>query len=84
MPIAPVQIIYHYTSSTSPSNSEARSATTRRGRGWQVWGYPVGLEPPLRLFLSHFAAPPALPFDDGRKPAPLSAPLGRTPWPAIE
>jgi hypothetical protein len=46
-------------------------AWERRGRGWQVWNYPVALEPPFRPFWYH-----ALPFppaeDDSRKPTGLS------------
>src|SRR6266849_3689969 len=42
-----------------------------RGRGWQVWPYPVSLEPPFRPFFSHTL--PARPvIDDGRKRTILS------------
>src|SRR5437879_4877816 len=42
-----------------------------RGRGWQVWPYPVALEPPFRPFFSH--ALPARPvIDDGRQRTILS------------
>src|SRR5207249_10384887 len=47
----------------------------RRGRGWQVWPYPVELEPPFRPVVPEFrgsAGAPALPIDDARKPALLS------------
>lgn len=41
-------------------------AWERRGRGWQLWEYPVALEPPFVPFYGHYAAPtPA--FDDTRK-----------------
>lgn len=39
----------------------------KRGRGWQVWDYPVELEPPFRPFFFHYAAPGPV-FDDARKP----------------
>jgi hypothetical protein len=42
----------------------------RRGRGWQVWPYPVELEPPFRPFLYHYAASPPI-IDDGCKPTAL-------------
>jgi predicted DNA-binding transcriptional regulator AlpA len=44
-----------------------------RGRGWQVWNRPVGLEPPFRPFFGHFI--PGVPgsIDDGRKPTFLSS-----------
>jgi len=42
----------------------------RRGRGWQVYPYPVELEPPFRPFLYHYV--PSAPFvDDARKPTAL-------------
>lgn len=44
----------------------------RRGRGWQVWGYPVELEPPFRPFLFHYAAQGKA-ADDARKPTFLSS-----------
>ena len=44
----------------------------RRGRGWQVWNYPVEIEPPFRPFFYHYAEPgPAV--DDARKPTALSS-----------
>src|ERR1017187_4565975 len=44
----------------------------RRGRGWQLWGYPVELEPPFRPFFYHYVEPgPAV--DDARKPTILSS-----------
>jgi hypothetical protein len=44
----------------------------RRGRGWQLWSYPVELEPPFRPFLFHYVEPgPAV--DDARKPTVLSS-----------
>jgi predicted DNA-binding transcriptional regulator AlpA len=64
----------------------------RRGRGWQIWNYPVELEPPFRPFFYHHADPePAI--DDARKPTILSSLvdgiLGRSsapglPAPAVE
>jgi hypothetical protein len=58
----------------------------RRGRGWQLWGYPVELEPPFRPFFYHYAEPgPAV--DDSRKPTILSSLvdgiLGRSSTPAL-
>lgn len=51
-------------------------AWEQRGRGWQVWSYPVALEPPFRPFISH--APSVVPtVDDGRKPSWFNALLGR-------
>jgi predicted DNA-binding transcriptional regulator AlpA len=44
----------------------------RRGRGWQVWEYPVELEPPFRPFLFHYAMASAA-VDDGRRPTVLSS-----------
>jgi len=44
-----------------------------RGRGWQVWGYPVELEPPFRPFLFHYATPAAPGYDDARKPTVVGA-----------
>ncbi len=57
----------------------------RRGRGWQVWEYPVELEPPFRPLLFHYAVPgPAV--DDARKPTVLSSLVdgifGKRPPPA--
>src|SRR5208283_1729994 len=44
----------------------------RRGRGWQIWDYPVELEPPFRPFYFHYAEPgPAV--DDARRPTVLSS-----------
>jgi hypothetical protein len=44
----------------------------RRGRGWQLWGYPVELEPPFHPFFYHYVEPgPAV--DDSRKPTVLSS-----------
>jgi hypothetical protein len=44
----------------------------RRGRGWQIWDFPVELEPPFRPFFYHYAEPgPAV--DDARKPTALSS-----------
>ncbi len=58
----------------------------RRGRGWQVWGYPVELEPPFRSFFYHYVGPgPAI--DDSRKPTVLSSfvdsILGRSSAPVL-
>lgn len=44
----------------------------QRGRGWQVWDYPVELEPPFRPFIGHLApAQPAV--DDARQHTLMSA-----------
>lgn len=44
----------------------------RRGRGWQLWSYPVELEPPFRPFLFHYVNPgPSV--DDARRPTALSS-----------
>lgn len=42
----------------------------QRGRGWQVWDYPVELEPPFEHF--HFRLHTWQPVDDGRKHTILS------------
>ncbi len=67
-------------------------AWERRGRGWQLWGYPVALEPPFRPFWFHsLPAPQAT--DDSRRPTAWSQLvdgfLGRkqtspTPEPALD
>jgi predicted DNA-binding transcriptional regulator AlpA len=44
----------------------------RRGRGWQLWSYPVELEPPFRPFFYHYIEP-ELAVDDARKPTVLSS-----------
>lgn len=44
-------------------------AWEKRGRGWQLWNYPVELEPPFEAFPGYY-----LPTtDDGRKPTALSS-----------
>src|ERR1700693_6592962 len=43
-----------------------------RGRGWQVWSRPVGLEPPFRPFFGHFVPGSPGVVDDGRRPTGLS------------
>jgi DNA helicase HerA-like ATPase len=43
----------------------------RRGRGWDVWQFPVELEPPFIPFYYHYVQR-AAPVDDGRKPTFLS------------
>lgn len=43
-----------------------------RGRGWQVWPYPVELEPPFRPFAFH-STQLELVTDDARKPTALSS-----------
>src|SRR6266498_3649339 len=48
------------------------AAWEKRGRGWDVYPYPVILEPPFRPFLFHFA-PSAPIYDDARKPTFLSS-----------
>src|SRR5438093_1423853 len=47
-------------------------AWERRGRGWQVWPYPVPLEPPFRPFLGHYLPFALRSVDDARKPTLLS------------
>ncbi len=44
-----------------------------RGRGWQVWGYPVALEPPFVPFRFHWVPPQSAGLDDARKPTFLSS-----------
>ena len=48
-------------------------AWERRGRGWQVWHFPVELEPPFRPFLVYVAPLPAQALDDGSHPTFLSS-----------
>lgn len=43
----------------------------KRGRGWQVWDYPVELEPPYEPFY-HFITPGPV-YDDGRVPTLFSS-----------
>ena len=43
-------------------------AWEKRGRGWQVSGYPVVLEPPFRPFIGHYLTP-GRPFQDARRPS---------------
>jgi hypothetical protein len=43
-----------------------------RGRGWQVWPYPVILEPPFRPFFRYLLPTPS-PVDDGKRPTFLSS-----------
>jgi DNA helicase HerA-like ATPase len=45
----------------------------RRGRGWQVWDYPVELEPPFKPFYHYLTLPPRSAIDDGRKPTFLGS-----------
>jgi hypothetical protein len=42
------------------------AAWERRGRGWDLYPYPVSLEPPFRPFLFHFAQSSHI-YDDARK-----------------
>jgi hypothetical protein len=51
----------------------------QRGRGWQVWPYPVELEPPFQPFLFHgLSVRPVRPgVDDARKPTALGSFLSR-------
>jgi hypothetical protein len=44
----------------------------RHGRGWEVFPYPVELEPPFTSFVGHYD-PRQAPVDDGRKPTFLSS-----------
>jgi hypothetical protein len=48
------------------------AAWEKRGRGWDVYPYPVTLEPPFRPFLFHYV-PSGPIYDDGRKPTFFSA-----------
>ena len=43
-----------------------------RGRGWQIWPYPVRPEPPFSPFLGHNLRP-TVEVDDGRRPTFLSS-----------
>ena len=52
-------------------------AWERRGRGWQVWEYPVQLEPPFQPFAFHFAPAVLTATDDARKPTFLSTLLDK-------
>jgi len=53
--------------------SEQFTRWEQRGRGWQVWPYPVTPEPPFSPFVG-FRLPPASPqSDDGRKPGMLAS-----------
>lgn len=45
----------------------------KRGRGWQLWDYPVELEPPFRPFLFHDSMGVVPILDDGRKPTLLGS-----------
>lgn len=57
-------------------------AWERRGRGWDVWPYPVGLEPPFRLFPGHYAWQE--PYEDtARRPGLLSRLFGKAEPPAL-
>src|SRR6266571_3395679 len=59
---------------TTPSEELTRQfySWELRGRGWQVWPYPVELEPPFRPFFGHYV--PQIPArDDGRRPTFLSS-----------
>ena len=47
----------------------------RRGRGWQVWDFPVALEPPFVPFRFHWIPPESA--DDGRRPTFLSSTADR-------
>lgn len=49
----------------------------RRGRGWDVWDYPVNLEPPFKPFGFHSVQTSEIQFDDGRKPTFLSSLIDR-------
>ncbi len=44
----------------------------KRGRGWQVFPYPVELEPPFAPFRMHRVPPIRSKVDDGRRPTLLS------------
>jgi len=51
-------------------------AWEKRGRGWQVWPYPVELEPAFEPFLFHSVPAPPI-ADDARKPTLLGSLIGR-------
>jgi Type IV secretory pathway, VirD4 components len=44
-------------------------AWERRTRGYQVWDFPVELEPPYSALLEQFRGRQAAPIDDGKKPS---------------
>jgi hypothetical protein len=44
----------------------------QRGRGWQVWDYPVSPEPPFAPFRFHWVPPLQPDLDDGRRPTLFS------------
>lgn len=44
-----------------------------RGRGWDIYPWPVALEPPFRPFPGHFLPSPTQGRDDGRKATFLSS-----------
>lgn len=48
----------------------------RRGRGWQVWDYPVEIEPHYQPFFHNIPSRPAVQADDGRKDTLLSSLVG--------
>lgn len=49
----------------------------KRGRGWQVWPYPVALEPPFEPF-HHRISPATIPsIDDGRRPTLVGSLFGK-------
>jgi hypothetical protein len=52
-------------------------AWEKRGRGWQLYPYPVEIEPPFRQFYGHYATQSPVPVDDGRRPTLLSALVDR-------
>src|SRR5438876_9073020 len=51
-------------------------AWEQRGRGWRVFGEPVGPEPPFRPFYGHYV-PRSVDVDDGRRPTALSSFISR-------
>src|ERR1700731_2143614 len=44
-------------------------AWEKRGRGWSMFDYPVGLEPPFRPFWGHYLAPEPVRADEARRPS---------------
>ena len=48
-----------------------------RGRGWQVYEFPVETEPPFRPFLGHYISVPPQSADDGRQETFLSSFIGK-------
>ncbi len=52
-------------------------AWEKRGRGWQVWGEPVLLEPPFKPFFFHYVMPEGI-SDDARHPSLIGSLIEKT------